>query len=54
MGSGVGRIQAKTQESQTTIRKLAIKLAQRVGLTYMAPRVAAWRYSRGMSWPERS
>lgn len=28
-------------------RKLAIKLAQRVGLTFLQPRLAPWRYRRG-------
>ena len=27
-------------------RKLAIKLAQRVGLTFLEPRLAPWRYTR--------
>ncbi len=29
-------------------RKLCIKLTQRLGLTFMKPRVAAWRYQRGI------
>lgn len=29
------------------VRKLSVKLAQRVGLVYLRPAVAAWRYQRG-------
>jgi hypothetical protein len=28
-------------------RKLAVKLAQRIGLTFLPPRVVKWRYKRG-------
>ena len=28
-------------------RKLAIKLVQRIGLVYLRPRLAAWRYQKG-------
>ena len=28
-------------------RKLAVKLIQRIGLVYLRPRVAAWRYQKG-------
>ncbi|XP_057310361.1 tubulin-specific chaperone D-like [Hydractinia symbiolongicarpus] len=31
----------------TLIRKLAVKLVQRVGLVFLAPRVVSWRYMRG-------
>jgi hypothetical protein len=33
--------------NQTLTRKLLIKLIQRIGLTYLPPRVATWRYQRG-------
>ncbi|KAG0211199.1 hypothetical protein BGX28_008379 [Mortierella sp. GBA30] len=33
--------------SNSTIKKLIIKLSQRVGLCLLKPRVAAWRYQRG-------
>ena len=29
------------------LRKLAVKLCQRIGLTFLPPRVALWRYQRG-------
>ena len=29
------------------LRKLAIKLTQRLGLTFLKTRVASWRYQRG-------
>lgn len=29
------------------LRKLAVKLIQRIGLVYLRPRVAAWRYQKG-------
>lgn len=29
--------------SQTLLRKLGVKLAQRLGLTFLKPRVAKWR-----------
>lgn len=29
------------------LRKLTVKLAQRIGLNMMPPRVVAWRYQRG-------
>ncbi|RKO90123.1 tubulin folding cofactor D C terminal-domain-containing protein [Blyttiomyces helicus] len=29
------------------VRKLVVKLAQRIGLCHMKPRIAAWRYQRG-------
>eukprot|EP00605_Chrysophyceae_sp_TOSAG23-4_P001221 GSChrysophyteH1.ASY1.ANO1.1331.1 assembled CDS len=35
------------QSNQVTIRKLTCKLIQRIGMTYLPPRVAAWRYERG-------
>ncbi|XP_054449170.1 tubulin-specific chaperone D [Pteronotus mesoamericanus] len=31
----------------TLLRKLAVKLVQRLGLTFLKPRVAKWRYQRG-------
>ncbi|XP_019517416.1 PREDICTED: tubulin-specific chaperone D isoform X1 [Hipposideros armiger] len=33
--------------SQTLLRKLGVKLVQRLGLTFLKPRVATWRYQRG-------
>uniref|UniRef100_A0A8C3W5F8 Tubulin-specific chaperone D n=1 Tax=Catagonus wagneri TaxID=51154 RepID=A0A8C3W5F8_9CETA len=33
--------------SQTLLRKLGVKLVQRLGLTFLRPRVAKWRYQRG-------
>jgi hypothetical protein len=36
-----------TQPNQTLTRKLLSKLFQRLGLTFLPPRVAAWRYQRG-------
>lgn len=31
----------------TLLRKLTCKLVQRIGLTFLPPRLAAWRYQRG-------
>ena len=36
-----------TQQNQVLTRKLATKLIQRIGMTFLPPRVAAWRYQRG-------
>jgi hypothetical protein len=33
--------------ADSLLRKLAVKLVQRVGLVFLKPRVAAWRYRRG-------
>ncbi|XP_068671771.1 tubulin-specific chaperone D-like isoform X2 [Montipora foliosa] len=33
--------------NNTLLRKLSIKLIQRLGLTFLRPRVASWRYQRG-------
>ncbi|XP_058559363.1 tubulin-specific chaperone D isoform X2 [Neofelis nebulosa] len=33
--------------NQTLLRKLGVKLVQRLGLTFLKPRVAEWRYQRG-------
>ncbi|XP_048222175.1 tubulin-specific chaperone D [Perognathus longimembris pacificus] len=33
--------------NQTLLRKLGVKLVQRLGLTFLKPKVAAWRYQRG-------
>jgi hypothetical protein len=38
---------ASHPSSQTFMRKLLVKLVQRIGLTYLPPRVARWRYQRG-------
>ncbi|XP_016895946.1 tubulin-specific chaperone D isoform X2 [Cynoglossus semilaevis] len=35
------------QSSQAMLRKLSIKLIQRLGLTFLKPRLASWRYQRG-------
>ena len=37
----------KVVMSNTFIRKLKVKLAERIGLVLLKPRVAAWRYQRG-------
>ncbi|XP_012590186.1 PREDICTED: tubulin-specific chaperone D [Condylura cristata] len=33
--------------NQTLLRKLGVKLVQRLGLTFLKPRLAKWRYQRG-------
>ena len=35
------------QNNQTLTRKLVCKLAQRIGMTFLPPRIASWRYQRG-------
>jgi tubulin-specific chaperone D len=35
------------QNNQTLVRKLLIKVIQRIGLIFLPPREAAWRYQRG-------
>ncbi|XP_047614362.1 tubulin-specific chaperone D isoform X2 [Phacochoerus africanus] len=35
------------ESNQTLLRKLGVKLVQRLGLTFLRPRVAKWRYRRG-------
>ena len=35
------------QSNQVKIRKLTVKLIQRIGMTFLPPRVALWRYQRG-------
>uniref|UniRef100_A0A8D2D2J7 Tubulin-specific chaperone D n=1 Tax=Sciurus vulgaris TaxID=55149 RepID=A0A8D2D2J7_SCIVU len=35
------------ESSQTLLRKLGVKLVQRLGLTFLRPKVATWRYQRG-------
>ncbi|KAI5607304.1 tubulin-specific chaperone D [Silurus asotus] len=35
------------ESSQTMLRKLAVKVVQRMGLTFLKPRLAGWRYQRG-------
>ena len=36
-----------SQPNQTKTRKLLTKLSQRIGMTFLPPRVAQWRYQRG-------
>ena len=36
-----------SQPNQVKVRKLSIKLIQRIGMTFLPPRVASWRYQRG-------
>lgn len=43
----VVEISATGGAASPLLRKLTVKLAQRTGLTYMPPRVVAWRYNRG-------
>jgi hypothetical protein len=40
-------IMISAQQNQVLTRKLTTKLIQRVGMTFLPPRVAAWRYQRG-------
>ena len=35
------------QPNQTTVRKLTCKVTQRLGMAFLPPRVAPWRYQRG-------
>ena len=35
------------QNNQVIIRKLTTKLFQRIGMTFLPPRIASWRYKRG-------
>uniref|UniRef100_A0AAZ3PRW6 Tubulin-specific chaperone D n=1 Tax=Oncorhynchus tshawytscha TaxID=74940 RepID=A0AAZ3PRW6_ONCTS len=35
------------ESSQAMLRKLGVKLVQRLGLTFLKPRLAKWRYQRG-------
>uniref|UniRef100_A0A3Q1JU41 Tubulin-specific chaperone D n=1 Tax=Anabas testudineus TaxID=64144 RepID=A0A3Q1JU41_ANATE len=35
------------ESSQAMLRKLGVKLIQRLGLTFLKPRLASWRYQRG-------
>uniref|UniRef100_A0A3P8S6M8 Tubulin-specific chaperone D n=1 Tax=Amphiprion percula TaxID=161767 RepID=A0A3P8S6M8_AMPPE len=36
-----------SESSEAMLRKLGVKLIQRLGLTFLKPRLAAWRYQRG-------
>uniref|UniRef100_A0A667WL52 Tubulin-specific chaperone D n=1 Tax=Myripristis murdjan TaxID=586833 RepID=A0A667WL52_9TELE len=36
-----------SESSQAMLRKLGVKLIQRLGLTFLKPRLAKWRYQRG-------
>ncbi|CAL9693227.1 unnamed protein product [Knipowitschia caucasica] len=36
-----------SESSQAMLRKLEVKLTQRLGLTFLKPRLASWRYQRG-------
>lgn len=40
-------VMISTQLNQVLVRKLTIKLIQRIGMTFLPPRVAMWRYQRG-------
>ncbi|KAM6904829.1 LOW QUALITY PROTEIN: tubulin-specific chaperone D [Xenentodon cancila] len=35
------------ESSEAMLRKLGVKLTQRLGLTFLKPRLASWRYQRG-------
>jgi len=43
----LARLDPRDFGSQTLNRKLKMKLLQRIGLAYLPPRVATWRYQRG-------
>ncbi|KAF3700092.1 Tubulin-specific chaperone D Beta-tubulin cofactor D Tubulin-folding cofactor D [Channa argus] len=36
-----------SESSEAVLRKLGVKLIQRLGLTFLKPRLATWRYQRG-------
>ncbi len=36
-----------SSSSSSVHRKLFIKLVQRIGLVYLKPKIASWRYKRG-------
>ena len=38
---------ASCETNQTSTRKLLTKLIQRIGMTFLPPRIALWRYQRG-------
>lgn len=40
-------VMISSQKNQVLTRKLTMKLIQRIGMTFLPPRVAAWRYRRG-------
>jgi hypothetical protein len=40
-------VMISSQMNQVLTRKLTMKLIQRIGMTFLPPRVAAWRYRRG-------
>ncbi|CAM9573000.1 unnamed protein product, partial [Laminaria digitata] len=42
---------AELGPGQTLLRKMLVKLLQRVGTTYVPPRVVSWRYRRGQRTP---
>jgi hypothetical protein len=46
-GSGGAGTRGLGLRASPLLRKLTVKLAARTGLTYMPPRVVAWRYQRG-------
>uniref|UniRef100_A0A7S3QWP0 Tubulin-specific chaperone D n=1 Tax=Dunaliella tertiolecta TaxID=3047 RepID=A0A7S3QWP0_DUNTE len=45
-GAGKGGAAGEATAQGVLVRKLGVKLAQRVGLTFLEPRVAPWRYVR--------
>lgn len=46
-GRGVSGGKSGGLKASPLLRKLTVKLAARTGLTYLPPRVVAWRYQRG-------
>ena len=38
---------ARQRDSSTLLRKLLVKLFQRIGLAFLPPRVVSWAYQRG-------
>ncbi len=40
---------SEAAQASVLTRKLAMKLVQRIGLTFLPPKVASWRYQRGQA-----